>query len=307
MTIAASLARAEMIGVDALRALTPGAGEVAAVFRRSVYIRCGAAWACLGNSEIGAGPLNILVDLRCNWSTLVSPGEPVRVTGDRLHVGRVPVAIARTAIWTAPSVPGWTERSLSDGLTRLDDMLRRYPPPDEGLGCFAVPEADPFSIEARAAAPTIAALIRWLGGDVPVPDAAALLGMGPGLTPSGDDYLAGMLAALHATGRGNLHRLLWSVIGPQRHSLTTAISAAHLGCAAEGRLAARQHLMLNAILTADEAALREGVMALAAESHMSAWDGLAGMVAVLRSAIVPGGETAERNSCKEAAELHTTQ
>lgn len=307
MTIAASLARAEMIGVDALRALMPGAGEVAAVFRRSVYIRSGAAWACLGTPEIGAGPLNILVDLRCNWSTLVSPGEPVRVTGDRLHVGRVPVGLARAAIWTPPLAPGWTAQSLSDGLVRLDDMLRDYPPPDEGLGCFAAPEVDPRSIEARAAAPTIAALRCWLGGDISVPDPAALLGMGPGLTPSGDDYLAGMLGALHATGQRQLHRLLWRVIAPQLHSLTGAISAAHLGCAAEGRLAARQHLILNAILTADEMALRRGLATVAAELHTSSWDGLAGIVAVLRSGLVPGRVMAERNSCKEAAALHTTQ
>ena len=52
------------------------------------------------------------------------------------------------------------------------------------------------------AQPALDALERWLVGNALGKEAEQLIGLGPGLTPSGDDYFGGMLVALRLTGRG---------------------------------------------------------------------------------------------------------
>jgi hypothetical protein len=64
-----------------------------------------------------------------------------------------------------------------------------------------------------------------------------LLGAGPGLTPSGDDLLAGVLLSLHRLQRVNVAHMLWQVIDPQLTQRTNVISAAHLRMAAHGQCA----------------------------------------------------------------------
>src|SRR5690606_8754614 len=107
MNAPVSLARVDLIGVDALRALEPGAGEIAAVFRRSLYIRSGEAWACIGTPGIGAGPLNIVTDLRCDWSAMVALGQPVRIDDRRLRIGVLALDLAGAAVWSPPPFPDW--------------------------------------------------------------------------------------------------------------------------------------------------------------------------------------------------------
>ena len=66
------------------------------------------------------------------------------------------------------------------------------------------------------------------------PAVEALVGLGPGLTPAGDDVLAGLLVALAATGAQVCRRRLAAAVLGLRHR-TTTVSAALLGHAADGR------------------------------------------------------------------------
>jgi hypothetical protein len=62
----------------------------------------------------------------------------------------------------------------------------------------------------------------------------ALIGLGPGLTPAGDDVLAGVVVALVAAGDAGRARPVLDGVRACRHR-TTALSAALLGHAAGGR------------------------------------------------------------------------
>lgn len=88
--------------------------------------------------------------------------------------------------------------------------------------------------------------------------AGALLGLGPGLTPAGDDALAGFLVTSVAMGR--LPASSWQVRRDDRH-LTNPISLAYIHRAAEGQAIAPVHDVLTAATTGDaricEAACRE--------------------------------------------------
>jgi len=128
----------------------------------------------------------------------VSPGDPARVGGHRVELGPLTVRVVRW--WAPPVVRRPLVRPSSGGPPRwvdLAELLRGVPPPVDPTG-----------------------------------DPADLLGRGPGLTPAGDDVLAGWLLAVHhdTAARDGL----LPVVTSARHA-TTALSASLLEEAAAGR------------------------------------------------------------------------
>jgi hypothetical protein len=278
----------DVIGVDAHKVLAPGCGEIAAVFRRSFYVRMAEGMACGGAAEIGRGPLNFLFTSGPNdWRSLLAPGQPVRVEHDVLRLADLPpVDLGHAQIWVPAAFPEWSPVTLAAGLAALEDLLGSFSPPPEGLGCFALRDAEPRGLVARALAAPVERYLHWLAAGCPahaVPEIEALIGAGPGLTPSGDDFLAGSFLGLYAIGRGDLAQKIWARVAPGLMHRTHAISAAHLSCAAAGRLAEAQHALLDSLLSGWRQGLRIGIKAISEESHTSSWDGLAGMASVLRA------------------------
>ena len=106
----------------------------------------------------------------------------------------------------------------------------------------------------------------------------ALLGRGPGLTPAGDDALAGILLVAHAHG----------VAGPvaaavrERLGSTTAVSAALLDAAADGYAAAEVVALVDAAVAGDPAAVARALPAVLAIGHTSGADLVIGVAAALR-------------------------
>ncbi|HSK26324.1 MAG TPA: DUF2877 domain-containing protein, partial [Jiangellales bacterium] len=105
------------------------------------------------------------------------PAGPVRVKGGRVLMGAVEVRVAR---WWAPPRPAVLD---------VDRALAAWCRLGPRLPCLE---------------PVVAAALRAVGGRGPdlaraVP---ALVGLGTGLTPSGDDVLAGALVTLRAVARG---------------------------------------------------------------------------------------------------------
>lgn len=242
--------RAEIAGRFAREALQGSEGEVCAVFRRSFYLRCaGERYACIGDSSVGNGPLNALI-----------PDLALPRLGERISV-----SLEQAGTWQPPShVPGQPK------LEELKQAARNRIPA-EGLGSLVIGAHNALSGHAQ---PALDALERWLVGNAIGNEAEQLIGLGPGLTPSGDDYLGGMLVALRLTGRGVQSDGLWRWLQPRLKERTSAISAAHLAAAAAGEAHEALHDVLNGELNLD---------ALNAVGHTSGWDALAGAVAVLRS------------------------
>jgi len=240
---------AEITGRFALEALAGGEGEVCAAFRRSFYLRCpGERYACLGDAALGRGPLNVLVsDFR-----MPALGE------------RVCVSMQNASVWQPPP----------NGFAVQLNLLREAAKnriPAEGLGCLVIGAHNALSGHAQ---PALEALERWLVGNALADEAAPLIGLGPGLTPSGDDYFGGMLVALRLAGRRMQADGLWRWLQPRLRERTSAISAAHLAAAAAGEAHEALHEVLNGSLELEK---------LSAVGHCSGWDALAGAVAVLKA------------------------
>ena len=284
------------IGPEAARALAGGgSGRVAAVFARSIYLRTPRGWACAGPPGLGSGPLNLLCDLpvTMDWAARgLRPGAAVGIGGKAIDLGRGLVLTLNGArVWRpAPSGP-WSRQSLGQGLRALD-RLTAAALPTAGLGRFLRPDAAPASPEARRAAPNVAILHAWLR-DAPESNASlphsvleaamGLLGLGPGLTPSGDDFLGGLLIALRLLSRGALAARLWTGLEAAAARRSLELSVAHLRAAAAGRGSAALHAALNALVTGRAGDLPAVLERIEEIGHTSGWDALAGAVTALRS------------------------
>ena len=112
---------------------------------------------------------------------------------------------------------------------------------------------------------------------------ASLIGLGPGLTPSGDDFLGGAMLALHAIGKGDICSLLWSKIGSYVAASTNSISLAHLKAASDGMGSDLIHRALSTIASGDVYALEPSIAGIGRIGYSSGWDIISGSIAVLDS------------------------
>lgn len=88
--------------------------------------------------------------------------------------------------------------------------------------------------------------------------AAGLMGLGSGLTPLGDDVLAGWLS----TGVATQHRALGpirSMVALSARQRTTALSATLLACAARGECVPAFRSLLGALTTGDTGLVRQSL------------------------------------------------
>ena len=107
-----------------------------------------------------------------------------------------------------------------------------------------------------------------------------LIGLGYGLTPSGDDFLVGALAMLDALEQTNMRAALGRAVIAAA-ARTSPLSASFLRAAAAGHVGENLHRMIAAIMTGEADA---AVAAATRIGHTSGWDTLAGAVVTARSA-----------------------
>ena len=248
-----------VVGRFAQAALAAGAGEVCAVLRRSFYLRSATGYACVGDASLGRGPLNALV------ATLAQPavGERVEIRMDGASTWQP----APLAFPDRPDVAAFAE-------------LARARAPSEGLACLVGGGENALASHAQ---PALDALHGWLAGHGLASMAQDLVGLGPGPTPAGDDYLGGVLVALRAIGRAAQAESLWRWLEPRLAARTSALSAAHLAAAAAGEAHEGVHACL-AYMAGGSADGQAALARLDAAGDLSPWDALAGALAVLRTA-----------------------
>ena len=118
---------------------------------------------------------------------------------------------------------------------------------------------------------------------------ASLVGLGPGLTPSGDDALVGLLAALHRLAPAGDASL--ALLGPAvaRHLHRTGdISAHYLRLAVAGHVGERLVALCDALARGVDRDVDTAAAAVAATGATSGADALLGVVAGVRLAAATG-------------------
>ncbi len=269
----------------------PARAEVATVFERSFHLRSGDLFVCVGEPAIGNAPLTLIADARVAWLGL-RPGQPARVAENRIMLGTVTLTYERCEpwrpqAWPRPAAPGRLAQAR-------DAVVRRAATeaPTEGVG-RAIGNADqPVDAFARLARRRLARLCAWLAEGVAASDAPPvalpdpvrdLVGLGPGLTPSGDDVLIGALALLgaladHDADASLMHRNLACAVGRLPSGLTSPLSHCFLQVAAAGHVGERLHAAVSSCVSGDFAA---AIAAIRDIGHSSGWDMMAGIVTAL--------------------------
>jgi hypothetical protein len=120
---------------------------------------------------------------------------------------------------------------------------------------------------------------------------APLIGLGPGLTPSGDDVLVGVAAALFALADGRAGQIaaIWADLAGTR---TTPLAASFHRHAADGEFHERLHILLAAVLAGPTSDIGDAIRRAAAWGSTSGADTLVGVAAALDGAAVAGGRSA---------------
>lgn len=282
------------MGAIAARALIEGAsGEVAAVFERSFYVVIGGQWICLVPSGGGLGPLNAQClerDLGGVIKRSLRVGDAAGVANKAINIdSESKFSFERAVVWTPASPGPWDKDSVARGLAYFDRAITSRALPQDGLAMLLM-GASPAHLNAVAKvaqAPLrslhemlLAAIVHsdfssGIGAVVP------LLGLGPGLTPSGDDAIGGALIALHLLGEDRARDSIREKLFPRIAAATNDISRAHLEAAAESFGHEAIHRIANALLTGDATHLDEEVDAVHAIGHTSGWDALLGVVMTL--------------------------
>jgi hypothetical protein len=109
--------------------------------------------------------------------------------------------------------------------------------------------------------------LGWISGSGKPPD--SLIGLGPGLTPAGDDFVGGAMIALRAFEQAPLAERIAAWALPLAKTNTNRISRAHLECAAAGE----GHEALHDLLCTFE---EKHLERLARIGHTSGLDAAAG-------------------------------
>ena len=235
---------------EALKAPGPGfTGRVAGVFRTGFYVTgdCGAIFAVLGPGA-WPGPLHLVT---ASLPGLPVAGDRVAVVETTLAAGRVEIDFGGARLW-GPFLP--------DGLGF-----------DPAVWAGAVPPVEPDLVDVWDEA---AAAVR--SGDLA--SACRLLeGRGGGLTPTGDDALAGIMlvAAADRARRPALRQLA-------RQARTSDLSRAFLEWSARGSSIQPAHDVLEAAASGDRNGLARAAETLARVGASSGRALLTGMTLAVR-------------------------
>lgn len=225
-------------------------GTVAATFERSCYLELGGQIVALVLPDLLNGPINIVVSRRRGvvFTDMHS--------GDEVHL-----EVGRAALWPAELRPIEAGR-LAAARTRIavvEAVLSGAPP--ESL---AQPEGNPW--RASEAISGLADGLRRGDADAAGEAASRLAGLGPGLTPSGDDMLTGAMTALTLV-RGEEASALRRAIADAAVPRTTRLSAAYLDAAARGEAGEAWHMLRDALAGPARGAGAKGAPVVAAEAE----------------------------------------
>ena len=288
-------------------------GAVLAVFRRSFYVRFGPHAVCFGPLGLGKGPINLLVAMPddVEWPLLgLAPQQEVLSSGTTVSVAdRLRFDVARAEVWRPPRPPRFSLEDLRAGLKLLSSSLLRRSAGGLGatlIGLDMLPDwpgmsNDPLLQTARRPMREVADwLLRALQREDELPPRSlqSLIGLGPGLTPSGDDFICGVMVALHYFRLRYAACKLAEAVLPIAARETNIISSQFLQCAAGGEASSALFETLDAILTCHD--LEQRLDVIDAIGHSSGWDSLAG-AALVCAAVAQSHQPSARNLALEGS------
>ena len=268
-------------------------GRVVAVHASAVNVRIGDTLVTIARASVGGLPTGIGVDDGiAPRAAGVRPNDPVAVSGPIIRIGPLAIDLARARPWS-PRLP---HRPIPVDLAERAAVLRSAVEP-RGAGRAPLRAADRRRPTGPASTPreiddVLESRVRRLRSAVRRGDGAAiaaagrsLVGLGIGLTPSGDDILVGLSSAWAAIGdaAGARRAGEWSAWADGR---TTDVAVDFHRAAADGAYAERLHDVLAAVLAGPIDGIPAAAARAAAWGATSGTDTLRGVLIGLEGAVV---------------------
>jgi hypothetical protein len=282
----------EMSRLAAVSVAQAGAGRVHSVFRHCCNItRPDGAWLAVAFTPFPRTPDAIIMETCADGMDAadfyffpdLEPGMAAEIAPERIAIpgAGIEIALDGAAVFDTRRHPfpraGREPARATRNLDTARALIRR-----DGRSCDA-PEF------RRRAEPALAALAAAIIAD---DDAAmraqceALLGLGIGLTPSGDDILGGIAAGLFLGGgtgkRNGFLSMLRNLLRDDRR--TTDVSARSLKLCTDGEINDGVFEAARAILFDDETVTKRAVSSLLAIGHTSGTETARGLCLGLRLA-----------------------
>jgi len=193
-------------------------------------------------SDAARLPLACVLFRPSNGRPLVAlpPDAPAEVGGGRIVVGDL--AVSAAAWWDPrPRLPRPRPALLPEGVRHLRNALYGEGVPHSAFTLPGLPAGPGGPLAALRGA------VRRADLDAALRTATRLIGLGPGLTPAGDDVMAGTMAGLVLLGHPAADRFAAAVTALAA-GRTTELSRALLRHAAAGRVSAEYAAVLHGLV-----------------------------------------------------------
>jgi len=272
-------------------------------FERCAYLQFNEQLVCFGLSEIGASAITGLFEKTVYiLPNSFSVGATAKLTNHHLIVGgynkydlscakpfvsllqnqfsnEVPLIVKRALITelTGPAA-GFAPllRQIDVGKRERDStVFLKKSNSESDLVNFVLPSMVALSHQLRAQCRCFANNDHRVEFDSPKFE--KLLGAGPGLTPSGDDFFCGVLCTLHLFGFSVVANSLWNSVANTARRSTTQVSVALIEQSALGEIGERlEHVLLAYYQSSITAGEFEHLLTQIGET--SGWDWFTGFV-----------------------------
>ncbi len=254
---------------------------------------------------IGPGPFSLVVlptgrrsGRWTGFAASVTVEARVVVQLDVIEVGPISAALASAQTWDPR--PDWDGvRSDLPGLMTqlpvLEEQIRKHAPSGSfaplAVGKVQSDRAyDQFARElidtAREAAARVFNGLATRNLELVRAGARSLAGLGGGLTPSGDDYLVGIMYAVWTAGGAGEAAAICGQIAEVAGRRTTPLSRAWLRAAAAGEASSLWHELVGGLVMRDLRSVQAVTRRMLALGHTSGADSLAGFLQGLQALCV---------------------
>jgi hypothetical protein len=229
------------------------------------------------SEEVGCGPFAIVVP-SLQFDAQMEPNTIIRIDNSSIIIGKWVINLAQAAVWN-PS-PNWQllQRQTAvwqQQLPAIQSMVTQQ--------LLLTPHSSTVLTHTLAAVQ--AEIVQAVKSDERQRGRVVLkriAGLGHGLTPTGDDFLMGVLYGLWATASPHFVKAWGELVVETAVPLTTTLSAAMLTSAAHGAATAPWHAFVAA-LVGEKRELKTAVHKILAIGHSSGADAFVGFLAITQN------------------------
>jgi hypothetical protein len=214
--------------------------------------------------QIGSGPFNLVIEDDFLFSGHVNADSPISIQSNQLQLGDLTIRTEDAKLWSPR--PYWESlRAVKNNILNKQTLSSIQPAlPASLLNTFTI-------AVVHADIPAALSTTRHLAG------------LGPGLTPAGDDFILGAILAAWIIHPVDVANVIAKDVTDTASALTTSLSAAWLRSAGRGEAGILWHNFFDALISSNPVQILEARDKILAVGETSGADALAGFIGVLMS------------------------